>query len=75
MQRRGSVSLQASARTAPESPEAMAPVEAECVGSRIDAGDGAAEGNKGAHRHNRETSRLLRRSATANFLRAVSLRA
>jgi hypothetical protein len=26
----------------------MAPVEAECVGSRIDAGDGAAEGNGSA---------------------------
>ena len=31
--------------------------------------------NSGTHRHNRQTSRLLRRSATANFLRAVLLRA
>jgi hypothetical protein len=45
----------------------MAPIEAECVGSHTDAGVGAAEGIR-ERIHNRETSRLLRRSATANFL-------
>jgi hypothetical protein len=50
----------------------MAPAEAECVGSPTDAGGGAAEGIR-ERIHNRETSRLLRRSATANFLRAVLL--
>jgi len=52
----------------------MHPVEAECVASPPDAGGGAAEGIR-ERIYNRETSRLSRRCTTANFLRAVLLRA
>jgi hypothetical protein len=66
IERRRSVSLPASERTTSEPLGGMPPADAQCVGSPPDAGGGAAEGIQ-ARIHNRETSRLLRRSAAANF--------
>ena len=74
MQRRGSVSLQASARTAPSLRKQWLRSKPNVSARALTQVTGLRKG-MGAHRHNRETSRLLRRSATANFLRAVSLRA
>jgi hypothetical protein len=70
IERRENVSLRASAETASESPQAYLPSKPSVSAHPLTQVAGL---RKGTHRHNRETSRLSRRSATANFLRAVLL--